>query len=57
MERGQRLADAVTLLEQDDGTDKNTTDTLTDNVNTLKTTIQAQQDYEDQEAARKYMTN
>ena len=43
-----------TLLELDDGTNKDVTDSLTDRVNTLKDTIQAQQDFEDQEAARKY---
>ena len=51
----KQLEDAVTLLEMDDGHDKEATDKLIDRVNTLKDTIQAQQDYEEQEAARQYM--
>ena len=54
-QKNHQLEDAVTLLEMDDGHDKETTDKLTDRVNTLKDTIQAQQDYEEQEAARQYM--
>ena len=54
-EKAQQLEDAVTLLELDNGPDPDTTNRLMDDVNTLRDTIQAQNDYEEQEAARKYM--
>ena len=54
-EKAQQLEDAVTLLELDNGQDSDTTNRLMDDVNTLRDTIQAQNDYEEQEAARKYM--
>ena len=45
------------LLELHTGHDEVTTQELTDNLNTLKQTIQAQIDYEDQEIARRYLPN
>ena len=55
LERQQELDDAVRLLELDTGQDTKTTHELLDRVNTLRDTIQACNDYEDQEAARRYM--
>ena len=48
-----RLEDAVRLLELDKGQDINHTNELMDNINTLKDTIQARNDYEEEEKARK----
>ena len=47
-----RLEDAVRLLELDRGQDKNHTNELMDNINTLKDTIQARNDYEEEKAIR-----
>merc|ERR1712082_347560 len=52
-ELNNRLEDAVRLLELDKGEFQQHTDELLDNVNTLKNTIQARNEYE--EKARKYM--
>ena len=51
------LKDAITLLELDNGHDKQTTNELIDKVNTLRQTIQAQADFEEQEAAKRFMAN
>ena len=50
-----RLDDAIVLLELDDLQDNDHTNELFDNINTLKNTIQARNDYEEEEKARKYM--
>ena len=49
------LEDAVILLELDNGQDINHTNELMDNINTLKDTIQARNDYEEKEKARKFL--
>ena len=51
------LEDAITLLELDNGQDKQTTNELIDKVNTLRQTIQAQADFEEKEAAKRFMAN
>ena len=53
-EKAQQLEDAVAILEMDDGHDIDTTNRLMDTVNTLRNTIQAQNDYDKQETARRY---
>ena len=55
LEKDLELEDAVRLLELDTGQDQKTTNKLMVRVNTLKDTIQAPNDYDEQEAARKYM--
>ena len=55
LEIQNRLEDAVRLLELDKGQDTDHTNELMDNINTLKNTIQARNDYEEEEKARKYM--
>ena len=55
LERQQELDNAARLLELDTGQDTKTTHELLDRVNILRDTIQARNDYEDQEAARRYM--
>ena len=50
-----RLDDAIRLLELDDGQDNDHTNELFDKVNTLKHTIQAKNDHEEEEKARKYV--
>ncbi len=54
-EKQNRLEDAVRLLELDKGQDTDHTNELMDNINTLKDTIPARNDYEEEEKARKYM--
>ena len=54
-ELNNRLEDAVRLLELDKGQNKDHTNELMDNVNTLKNTIQARNEFEEEEKARKYM--
>ncbi len=54
-ELNNRLEDAVRLLELDKGEFQQYTDELLDNVNTLKNTIHARNEYEEEEKARKYM--
>ena len=49
------LDDTVGLLELDTGQNQTTTYELLDKINTLKDTIQARNDYEEEEKARKYM--
>ncbi len=55
LEIQNRLEDAVRLLDLDRGQDKNYTNELKNNINTLKDTIQARNDYEEEENARKYI--
>merc|ERR1712082_41936 len=50
-----KLEDAVRLLELDKGESQQHTNELMDNVNTLKNTIHARNEYEDEERARKFM--
>ncbi len=50
-----RLEDAVKLLELNKGQDIDHKNELMDNINTLKDTIQARNDYEEEEKAEKYM--
>merc|ERR1712239_65445 len=54
-ELNNRLEDAVRLLELDKGESQQLTDELMDNVNTLKNTIHARNEYDEEERARKYM--
>ena len=56
-QKNQELEDAVNLLELDNGQDQQTTNDLMDRVNTLRQTIQEQNDYEEQEVAKRYMAN
>merc|ERR1712239_106469 len=50
-----KLEDAVRILELDKGESQQHTNELMDNVNTLKNTIHARNEYEDEERARKFM--
>merc|ERR1712239_37390 len=54
-ELNSRLEDAVRLLELDKGESQQHTNELMDNVNTLKNTIHARNEYEEEERARKFM--
>ena len=54
-DKQNKLDDAIRLLELDTGQDKNHTNELFYNKNTLKHTIQAKNEYEEEEKARKYM--
>merc|ERR1712239_63499 len=54
-EMKDRLEEAARILEEDDGNNQEYTNELLDNVNTLKHTIQAKNEFEEEEKARKYM--
>merc|ERR1712082_184292 len=54
-ELNNRLEEAVRILEEDDGQNKEYTNKLLNNVNTLKNTIRARNEFEEEEKARKYM--